>query len=196
MATHKGREAITDKNLQSQDCKFIVLIDDIKPLGNKWQRCVDLARHINPNPLIISGSDDFLSKDYIKMVQRLINQGFDLIGLTSWYTYDTKSNKVYHCEYRNRNINFPIGSGKAFSNHILEKMKYRLFDIKLNRKLDDFGYYSAISHGAKIHLIRDPHVLAVKQGDDLNPIESYFNSPNINTKEVNISVLQNFNYAP
>lgn len=197
MCTHKGREYITEKNAKSQSCRFVIIGNEIpdNPLGLKWQCAVEKAKQYNPNPLIICGSDDFLSEDYINKVQRLVNQGFDLIGVTVWYTYDEKNKKIYHCEYINKNLNFPIGSGKSFSGRLLEKMKYQLFDIKLNKKLDDFGYHSAIRKGAKIRLIRTPEVLAVKQGDDMNSIESYLNSPNIKAIEVKLDVLNFFKYA-
>lgn len=173
-------------------------ITENRPLGKKWQAGIthlENERTQQYNPLIILGSDDLLHPDYIKKSLRMIQQGYDLIGLTSWYSYDVARKKLYLTEYVNKNKDFPIGSGKVYSKRILDKMKYRVFDEKLDRRLDDFGYYSAQKLGAKIGLIREPMVLAVKgKWNELNPIERYLNSPNIKAAQVSTDILKEFGY--
>jgi hypothetical protein len=116
-----------------------------------------------------------------------------MVGLTAWYSYDVKRKKLYLTEYKNKNIDFPIGSGKVYSKKLLTKMNYKVFDRGADRRLDDLGYKNAVKAGAKIHLIRDPEVIAVK-GDwnEMNTIEAYLKSPNISSKIAKIDIIKTF----
>lgn len=212
ICTH-NRVAITQKNidlLSRQDCKIIlvrsdpselfqvgenvhILECDNHPLGFKWQCGVLFAETLKADPLIICGSDDFLASDYVDLVCKYMNMGVEFIGLTSWYTFDVEKDIVYHCEYTNFNRNFPIGSGKALSGGLLDRIGWKMFENHLNRKLDDFSFYGAKTQGAAIHLIRNPEVLAVK-GDwpTLNPVGAYLKSRNILTRRVNKEILSHF----
>jgi len=163
-----------------------------EPLGAKWQYGVRDA-----NPLIILGSDDILAPDYVEQVCRKIKEGFDFIGTTAWYSYDEYRNRVYDTCYINKNQDFPIGSGRAYSSVLLNKMKFKLFDTSLGKKLDDFGYYSAIKQSAKTFIIRSPEILAVK-GDwaQMNPMHKYLTSKNIQVQNADLDVLKKFDYVP
>src|SRR6187551_3061191 len=112
-----------------------------EPLGAKWQAGVRDA-----NPLIILGSDDILAPDYVEQVCKKIKEGFDFVGATSWYCFDEVNNVVYDTNYKNRNQDFPIGSGRAYSSVLLHKMKFSIFDTMKKRGLDDFGFGMAIKY--------------------------------------------------
>jgi hypothetical protein len=207
MATHQ-RVEITRKNIQlllKQECKIVLVVSDAKesayyyemfpqitvcfkpnnPLGAKWQYGVDNARELNPNPLIICGSDDILSKDFIKKVVLKMSQGWDMIGLTEWYTFDEVNNKFYKMKYKGVNEFTPIGSGKCISKSLLEKMKYILFEMNANRKLDDMTFSKAKIHRAKIFLNGDLFVMAVKGNwPVLNSVKAYLTGKNVSAVEV------------
>jgi hypothetical protein len=214
IATHQ-RVEITEQNIKSllnQGIKVVLIVSlqnelenlqkmpiTVKlvpnnPLGRKWQKGVEIARKLGANPLLIVGSDDILSKDYLKKVLMKISLGFDVIGCTSWFTF--AQGKIYQCEYTNKNQNFPIGSGKAFSKRILDKIKWNLFNTGINKRLDDQSYIITKNNGAKIHLIREPEVLAVKGNwTTMNSMEAYLKSPNISCKEVSKDELKRFDYV-
>lgn len=175
-----------------------VILEANRPLGKKWQAGVNLANKMNANPLIILGSDDLLSTDYISTVLTKIKQGIDFIGSNAWYSLDKKINRLYSSRYINRNESFPIGSGRTYSKAILDKIRWKLFDTSAERRLDDLGYNLINSQGAKIHLIKEPLVLAIKSGvNEMNNIEAYLRSPNIKSEFIqDQSVLnQRFNYV-
>lgn len=181
MASHRGRDKIATMNISGYSCKSVVLRNfPDTPLGAKWQEAVNQALKLNANPLIILGSDDFLSKTYIKTVLEYLAKGFDMVGCTSWYTYDVKSKKLYRMRYKNINQDFPVGSGKAYSGNLIQSMNYKIFDRTKDRRLDDYGHKNALMCNARIHLIREPEILAVKSGfGEMNPTFKYLQSPNI-----------------
>lgn len=211
MATH-DRIQITETNLKSlQGTKVVLMVSTQqelehfkkfnitvalapnKPLGSKWHTGVKIAQKMGANPLIIVGSDDILSKNYIKTVVNEINSGFNIVGLTSWYSYSPIKDELYHCEYVGRNVNFPIGSGRAFSSKFLDRIKWNVFNQTANRLLDD--HVIKMAGNEKIKLIRTPEVLAVKGNwEVLNKFDAYLKSPNIKATKVDKSVLDKFNY--
>lgn len=174
-----------------------VLLEPNRPLGRKWQIGVNVAyRKLNANPLIILGSDDLLHPDYIKMAVGKLIEGFDFVGMTTWYCYDVKNTVAYQSEYIAINADFPIGSGKVFSKKVLDSCSGKLFDMAADRKLDDIGH--ARVRGFKSFLIRQPMVLAVKgRWQQMNTIEAYLKAINIRTRRLQspTQVLSTFNYV-
>lgn len=205
IATHERIE-ITTKNiksllLQSQQPKIVIvcsLMEELEyykqlgvtvilepniPLGRKWQCGVNIAKKMNPDALMIVGSDDIIAPAYIKDCLIKIDQGFDFIGMTHWYMDD--GNKLYHCEYTNQNVNFPIGSGKVYSKNALNKINWKLFNTSADRRLDDQGYSLVVKNNLKIHLYKEPKVLAIKGNwKQMNKPSDYIRSRNIICKTI------------
>lgn len=221
IATH-NRVSVTQHNislLQKQNCKIVLVVSrydeelhfktlfpDItvtvfsnSPLGAKWQHGVDEARKLNADPMIIVGSDDFLGVDYIDRCLNHLVKGWELIGTTHWHTYNPNYDLLYKMRYTNLNTSFPIGSGKCFSKSLLERMKWKVFNTTLSRKLDDLGYDNAVRVNARILLDADLNVLAVK-GDwkAMNKLEDYLMSRNIKCLLVEDTTIlkELYNYVP
>ena len=173
-----------------------VVMHENLPLGKKWQNGVRAAAQLVANPLIILGSDDILHRDYIKNALIKLNEGYDFVGSTSWFSYDEKRGRLYRCEYMNVNKDYPIGSGKVYSKDILDKIRNKVFDSNSSRKLDDNGYRMISSRGANIYLNREPLILAVKGNwVQMNDIGKYLHSPNIKCELVDNKYLSVFNYV-
>ena len=219
IATHK-RVEITKKNIQlllKQKCKIVLVVSDDKessyfyhefpeikvcfkpnnPLGSKWQFGVDQAREFDPNPLIICGSDDILSRDFINNSLKKIAGGWDMVGLTEWYTFDEVNNRLYKMKYKGPNQFTPIGSGKCISKSLLEKMSYKLFDMSASKKLDDMTFAKAKINRAKVFLNGDLYVMAVKGNwHSMNPVKAYLTCKNISYEEIPVEEIKtHFDYV-
>lgn len=165
------------------------------PLGRKWQDGVVKAIAMKADPLIILGSDDILHPDYIRMVLTKMNEGFEFVGCTSWYSYDLPRNILYVSKYIGENTNIPIGSGKAYSATMLEKMRGKVFNQAISKCLDDQGYQLVKKRQGKMYIYHEPMILAVKGGwNELNPIEAYMGVPTIQTDKTDNELLKLFNY--
>jgi len=171
-----------------------VALEPNRPLGRKWQCGVNIARNLDANPLIIAGSDDILSKTFLRDSLRKILEGYELIGSTSWYTWDVKKDMYYYCRYQAANVDYPIGSGRVYSKELLKRINYKVFDTSADRKLDDQGNRIAVSNNAKIYLFREPEILAVKgRWVQMNSADDYLRSPNIKAQSVRKEDIINFN---
>lgn len=171
-----------------------------RPLGNKWQIGVDQCRILNANPLIILGSDDFLSSDFISQACELSKVN-DFTCFNRWSIYDTKSKLAYSLQYNAKMIHagfFPLGSGRIFSNRLLDRNYWQLFDSSRDRLLDDFAYYS-LKEQDKIQF-NPPglSLLAVKgRWEQLNPLDKILTAETISWKKVTQKELDaEFGFGP
>ena len=164
------------------------------PLGLKWQSGVDVARHLKADPLIINGSDDILSPKFFSKVNGLMEEGYHFIGLKSWYVYDLKT--VYRFDYL---AALPLGGGRAYSRKLLEKIGYKLFDVRRERHLDDFGWASALRSKMEKIILNEPLILSVKGNwPVMNPVNKMFGSRNAMLIESIYNpkkILEDFNYG-
>lgn len=105
------------------------------PLGEKFQRGVNIAKVLKADPLIINGSDDILGLDFIERACAAVSDGVDFIGLYHWHILHNKV--LYHFKY---NARLPLGGGRVFSKRALDSMKWKLFDTSRNKHLDDLAF--------------------------------------------------------
>lgn len=184
-------EADLFRNLFAEITVEVVAND---PLGRKWQMGVNVARKLSPNPLIITGSDDVLGPDFIKNGLKLLDLGYQFIGLRKWICFDPKTKKGYIFEYKAPN--FPLGGGRIYSEELLIKMRYNLFDLKISKHLDDKGWETAkLSRYIVTNEIEKfgLYITAIK-GDwpMLNPLDKHFTSRTVkHVSTWNTNQLQN-----
>ena|SRR5690348_10249978 len=157
------------------------------PLGNKWQIGVNKAVSFNPSILITCGSDDFLSINYIDNATKLLDKGFDFIGVNGWYMSDGKHH--YKAKYKHRK-DFPAGSGRVFTKKCLDTIWWDIFDRKADRLLDDKALLKLKEHKIKTYISQDSEkdglkVLALKgKWECLNPLEKFLKSPTIEISKI------------
>lgn len=148
------------------------------PLGLKWQKGVDEARRIKANPVIILGSDDELSPDFVVNACNKIKQGYHFIGLRRFKVKHKR--KLYTVDYKPA---MPIGGGRVYSAELMDEINWKIFNPGKSRKLDDDGWERALKTQMKMLLITDivgngMEVIAHKGNwPMLNPFNPYH--PNI-----------------
>ena len=180
----------SEYNYYSKITPYVVYADN-KPLGTKWQAGVDYARTLPHSHIIITGSDDILSVDFIN---KAIAAGCDLFALNHWYITDF--HKLWLFKYM---AYLPLGGGRCYSKQFCEKIDYQLFYKSKNKLLDNHGWNQA--SGAKIVISPDPDILAVKGNwPVMNPLQKTFGHPNakliqeFNEVESKIIMKEKFNY--
>jgi hypothetical protein len=174
MATHR-RQSITTINIktllnQTVRPEIILVVSDAaevvyyknvfpsvhtvvgvnEPLGMKWQTGVSHARPFNPNPLIITGSDDILGNTFVANACRMINEKIHFVGLQRWWQHH--KGEAYLCDYLAKQ---PLGGGRIYSQAMLEKLQYKLFDISFDRHLDDYAWLRIHRSRLKMKMCRD-----------------------------------------
>lgn len=150
------------------------------PLGAKWQHGVNHARRLNPNPLIICGSDDILGIDFVENACAIIKSGVDFIGLSRWHVYH--NNILYTYDY---NASIPLGGGRCYSAKALQELNYKLFDVTRDKHLDDYGWRMVNSSTMPRLIVRDVlqeglNVVSIKGNwQMMNPFNKFEGNRNV-----------------
>lgn len=163
------------------------------PIGLKWQTGVYYSRLFNPKSIMILGSDDILSVNYIDKFYSLINR-YDFIGIMKWYIINNDDINLYKLEYTN-NVDIPLGSGRMYSRNILDKCDWNIFEIFRNCGLDSYGYLTAkkLSDNILIYEEDDISLLSIKGNwSHINSFNKIYESDKIIIKKYDSSKLNDY----
>jgi len=138
-----------------------------KPLGEKWQAGIDHARTLNPDAVMICGSDSWLTHRWVETSIPYLIDGCDLVGINMFHAcriYPKKKVRIIRRAYQNNRVNIPMGSGRIFSKDILNKLDWKLFPILKNTGMDIFSFKRVKEHEGKIKIVesKDMKILTIK----------------------------------
>ena len=185
-----GREAITLKSVirlrqQSHPLSQIILVGETPaeralaemtdstfiehpntPLGAKWQAGINYVRSLGVDGILIIGSDDWLTPNWVKKMVSEAKRGYELIGKKSIYFlhFGNSDKKLLRWNgYPEGDIRFgePIGAGRVFMNELLNRMDWQLFPAYLNGGLDKASYFLTLAHQGNIKIVEEEDVQAM-----------------------------------
>ena len=100
------------------------------PLSEKWQKGLVTIKQVNPDAVMIVGSDDLVTPKYIEACKYLISKGADLVYLPGCYFYCTKTKRMFW-GWAER-----LGLGRCVSRSLLNRLDWKLWPDGLNSGLD------------------------------------------------------------
>ena len=161
----------SEENIAKQlNCHFVKHANS--PLSKKVQAGIDEARKFNPDAVVVSGSDDWLSykwnETYIKYIDN-----FDIIGNKNWLVLQILNDsdiKLVSGNYNN-NRRDPIGAGRTITRRILDKMNWQIYNFNKESSLDSYSFNAMLKMDAKVKLLDDPDAVICS-------IKSYWNCIN------------------
>ena len=107
------------------------------PLSNKWQTGLTAIRELNPDYVLMLGSDDFICSNLLDVYTDEMEKGTDLIGLLDCYFFDARVNKLnYWVGYRNHRRGESIGMARMISKKLLDRLDWKVWHKPLNKGLD------------------------------------------------------------
>lgn len=130
------------KDIQSD--KLILLKFDNLPLSNKWNYSVKTAQKYNPDAIMIMGSDDIFTEEYITKAKYFLNRGIEYISNNIWANIIYFKDKIllFCAYYIYRQNKDGIGTTRIYSSYILNKINWNLylFNTPINKCLDGTSY--------------------------------------------------------
>lgn len=152
-----------------------------EPLGAKWQHAVQVAQGLNPDLLVITGSDDVLLTSTPGLSALMAD--CDMLGLRGFYAYNGRQH--WYFSYKSH-VEMPIGGGRVYTRAILDRIRWKLFDVERYKHLDELGYANVIRHGGRVKQLQDNAAfrLVALKGDwpQKNPLAKYLRGKNLNVK--------------
>lgn len=180
-----GSEGADSENLANQ-YGFDYLEAPNDPLGAKINATILRAKQRGYTHVICVGSDDLLSKELIDEYLILMRKGYDFIGLSDFYFYETQSGKAsYWGGYRDRTrIGKTTGAGRVISCNLLNKLDWKPWNDSDNKYLDSGmqSKLSALLYSKKTISLKAKGLLAVdiKSSENITPFKLWDNCKYIN----------------
>ena len=148
-------------------------------LSWKIQAGIDYARGFFPDALMLCGSDDFFSRNWIEALAPKTGE-FDMVGhgichllLLDGGVPEVWRLNVYAGTSRSRE---PIGTGRLFSRRILDKLDWKLYPEGKPRGCDAICHAQVLKAGGSIHRYegKEVNLLCPKGGwEQINGWEAY-----------------------
>lgn len=114
-----------------------------EPLNQKWNKGLDVARHLEPDAVLIIGSDDLVSDSLMLRYSELLSGGHDFFGLRDLYFFDPSRLKLgywpgYGTMRQPLRAGEPVGAARCHSRRAMEAVHWKLWptDVAQNRVLD------------------------------------------------------------
>lgn len=134
-----------------------------RPLSNKWQKGVDHIRDKDKyEALLILGSDDLISKNYVKASLQYLKNEVAVVGKTRWQVlnYDSREKQLYNdfysFVYNYPTVIEPLGAGRIYSKTFLDRINWQLFYKNNEKLLDTHATMKMFSKKEKIVIMNSP----------------------------------------
>lgn len=119
--------------------EFLMCNPDM-PLGAKWQLCIDVAMTQKPDAILIMGSSDMISDNWIPELYKYLDEGYAMVGTSGIHFLDVQMRNnlrlVHWKGYNNYRSGEPIGTGRLISAKAIQMMGGNVFDRHINHSLD------------------------------------------------------------
>lgn len=130
-----------------------------KPLGKKWNIAFYEAKQFNPDACLYVGSSDWLSDNWLKVMQPYAEQ-YHLTGTPGCYFLDI--GEVYRlCHWKGYvgpRQDETIGIGRLLSADLMEKLHWKPFDPDKDHSLDRSMKDKAGRFGVTDYMVRNENI--------------------------------------
>lgn len=131
-----GSEGAVSREIAQEHGAHYTEVDN-QPLGQKWQHALFTARDYDPEAVMVLGSDNIVNQAIIDEWSRLLDEGYEYLGLYDAYQFNPEFWTLIHWPgYVGKREGEPIGSARCFSRAFLDRIKWRLWDTTLSSSLD------------------------------------------------------------
>ena len=157
------------------------------PLSHKWQSGLNHVRTLNPDYVLMLGSDDFICSNLLGVYTKEMDKGTDLIGLLDCYFLDARVNSLTHwLGYRNHRRGESIGMARMLSSKFLDKLDWQMWVKPINKGLDSemMRNIRSVKHSEAMFKCKDENIMAldVKTDTNISNIKTYRDLNLVDTK--------------
>lgn len=110
-----------------------------QPLGEKWNVGLLYCESLDPDAIVVIGSDNFPNAALFRIWAGYLRDGYEYVGFLDAFMFEVTSWRLLHwfgypkTHYRHGE---PVGSGRCFSAALLERLDWILWDSTKKTSLD------------------------------------------------------------
>ena len=162
-----------------------------KVLGSKFQAALNKCRELSPDLVLVCGSDDLVSNDYVDTI-RVYNEKRSslrsiILGKTKWNAYNPPNNEICFFSYKERK-DF-IGAGRAIGADVLNKVDWQIFPTEGGVGSDLYSWNILTPHCKEKIDMYYGRLLSVKGNwSMLDTWEQMVNAPSLNVTKMTRSI--------
>jgi len=132
-----GSEGRTsEKMVKSQGFNYVERPN--QPLARKMNAALKEARKMDPDYVLLVGSDTVIHPSLFDVYDEYIQQGIDLIAALDWYFYDLRTLRCsYWGGYIDSRAGHPCGCGRVVSRELLDKWDWKIWEDRHSFGLDN-----------------------------------------------------------
>lgn len=152
-----------------------------KPLGDKMNQGLQKIKELNPDYVLLTGTDHILDDSLLEKHLSYIDQGIEDIAIRDGYFYDSDEKELWYSEYTDGRTQ---GMARCLSRRVIEELDFELWHPDQTIRMDKSIEYrlSTVDHKAIVYSIgKDHFCMDIKNGKVLNPIDSL---PNREPREI------------
>ena len=161
------------------------------PLGRKWNAALASAKALDPDAVVIVGTDDWITDTLVPEYVRSLEAGAPFIGFVDLYVMRSRDLKAIrwkgyrHVSHTTHRAAEPVGCGRCLDRRTLESVGWTLWESRLERGLDGAAFnallerHPGLLERARIGTMAELGLKAVdiKSGRNLSRWDSYFRTP-------------------
>ncbi len=155
-----------------------------QPLAKKMNATTVKARELGSDYVICMGSDDIMSPELMQQFLTYMNKGYDYIGITDLYFYDTVTKKAaYWGGYRDARKGHCAGPCRVISKKLMNQWGWQPWRVGDDDMLDN-SMQSRIRGRQKILSLKTLgcYALDIKSSTNMTPFELWDNTYYIDSK--------------
>ncbi len=165
-----------------------------KVLGSKFQSGLNRCRDLKADAVLICGSDDLISNDYIYEVslnwKRQVEAGWIIYGKRRWNVYNPMVDDLCFMSYKRRS-DF-VGAGRVIGTNLLHALDWQIFPTEAVG-CDLYSWNVMEKHRLTIIDMNFGRVLSVKgDWDMLDSWDQLLSSPELDISHVAVERKQKF----
>ena len=109
-----------------------------RPLGNKFNVALQVAKERNDDYVIVTGSDDLIHPSLFDKYLKAIHFSYpDFIGVENCFIHNINTNEsLYWNGYKDERKGQSVGSFRMFSRALCQKLNYEFYRPDANKGLD------------------------------------------------------------
>lgn len=172
IGTGRDIERRVEAYWKSQGFLYVLETSGFEHLSDKWNHACERTREMEPDAVMVLGSDDLVTRDYVRRVSEM---GRDYIVPVDLHYYDTATGRLAWCRHDR------VGAGRVIGRGHLDATDFKPWKPHMDQPDKALHFHDAV-------YVRDTDILDIKDGENIFSFDAAVGNAR-ESKDVDVSWL-------